>query len=195
MRAMFTAAVCALALAGCVQQPGMRTASATAPVADSGIGEDARIAAIVSRMSLEHKVGQLIQPQINSFTAEDMRRYRFGSYLAGGNGGPGGNEFAPAAEWLKLADAMWDASVAPLPAGEPIVPTMWGIDAVHGHTNVVGATIFPHNIGLGATGDVDLVRRIGAATAAEMRATGIEWDFSPTIAVARDDRWGRTYES
>ncbi|MEL6957113.1 MAG: glycoside hydrolase family 3 N-terminal domain-containing protein, partial [Pseudomonadota bacterium] len=146
-------------------------------------------------MSLERKVAQLIQPQINSFTAEDMERYRFGSFLNGGNGGPGGDEFAPALEWLALADEMWDASTAPLPDGEPVIPTMWGTDAVHGHTNIVGATIFPHNIGLGATRDADLIRRIGHATAVEIEVTGIDWNFSPTIAVAQDDRWGRTYES
>ncbi len=150
---------------------------------------------LVVRMSLERKVAQLIQPQINSFTVEDMRRYRFGSYLNGGNGGPYDDEFAPASEWLRLADEMWDASTAPLPNDEPAIPTMWGTDAVHGHTNVIGATIFPHNIGLGATGDADLVRRIGKATAVEIEATGIDWNFSPTVAVARDDRWGRTYES
>ncbi len=167
--------------------------AAPAPVAAAT--PDERIAGIVARMSLERKVAQLIQPQINSFTAEDMRRYRFGSYLNGGNGGPYGNEFAPAAEWLRLADEMWDASTAPLPDGEPAIPAIWGTDAVHGHTNVIGATIFPHNIALGATRDTDLVRRIGAATAKEIAVTGIDWDFSPTIAVARDDRWGRTYES
>ncbi|MFN3510977.1 MAG: glycoside hydrolase family 3 protein, partial [Tsuneonella troitsensis] len=157
--------------------------------------EDTRIAELLSRMSLERKIAQLIQPQINSFTPADMERYRFGSYLNGGNGGPYGNEFAPAADWLKLADEMWTASTAPLPGGEPVIPTMWGTDAVHGHTNVIGATIFPHNIGLGATRDADLLRRIGAATAAEIEATGIDWNFSPTVAVAQDDRWGRTYES
>jgi beta-glucosidase len=146
-------------------------------------------------MSLERKVAQLIQPQINSFTPADMERYRFGSYLNGGNGGPYGDEYAPASQWLKLADEMWTASTKPLAGGEPVIPTMWGTDAVHGHTNVIGATIFPHNIGLGATRDADLMRRIGAATAAEIEATGIDWNFSPTVAVARDDRWGRTYES
>ena len=161
----------------------------------SPLSEDASIADLLARMSLERKVAQLIQPQINSFTAAEMEQYRFGSYLNGGNGGPYGDEFAPASEWLRLADEMWDASTKPLPNGEPAIPAIWGTDAVHGHTNVVGATIFPHNIGLGATRDVDLVRRIGAATAIEMRATGIEWDFSPTIAVARDRRWGRSYES
>jgi len=157
--------------------------------------EDAIVADLVSRMRLERKVAQLIQPQINSFTAEDMERYRFGSFLNGGNGGPGGDEFAPALEWLALADEMWDASTAPLPDGEPVIPTIWGTDAVHGHTNIVGATIFPHNIGLGAAGDADLIRRIGRATAVEIEVTGIDWNFSPTIAVAQDDRWGRTYES
>jgi beta-glucosidase len=181
-------------VAGCAQGPVV----SSAPVAVSQLApqsEDARIADLLARMSLERKVAQLIQPQINSFTAADMERYRFGSYLNGGNGGPYGDEFAPAAQWLKLADEMWDASTKPLPNGEPAIPAIWGTDAVHGHTNVIGATIFPHNVGLGATRDADLVRRIGAATALEMRATGIEWDFSPTIAVARDRRWGRSYES
>ncbi len=157
--------------------------------------EKAQIADLLARMTLDHKVAQLIQPQINSFAADDMERYRFGSYLNGGNGGPYGDEFAPASKWLQLADEMYIASAKPLPGGEPIIPTMWGTDAVHGHTNIVGATIFPHNIGLGATRDTDLLRRIGVATAAEIAATGIDWDFSPTVAVAQDDRWGRTYES
>lgn len=183
----------ALATAGCVQS--VQTAPAPMAEAPATSSTEARVADLVARMSLERKVAQLIQPQINSFTAEDMARYRFGSYLNGGNGGPYGNEFAPAADWLRLADEMYDASTGALPGGEPAIPTMWGTDAVHGHTNVIGATIFPHNIGLGATRDADLLRRIGAATAAEIEATGIDWNFSPTIAVAQDDRWGRTYES
>ena len=184
----------AILLAGCATVPQAdRSVQTTAST--SMQSEDARVAELLAAMSLEHKVGQLIQPQINSFTAEDMRQYRFGSYLNGGNGGPYGDEFAPAEEWLRLADEMWEASTAPLPGGEPAIPTLWGTDAVHGHTNVVRATIFPHNIGLGATGDPDLVRRIGGATAAEIEVTGIDWNFSPTVAVAQDDRWGRTYES
>ena len=90
---------------------------------------------------------------------------------------------------------MYLASVEPMPGGEPVIPTMWGTDAVHGHTNIIRATIFPHNIALGATRDADLVRRVGEATAVEIEVTGIDWNFSPTIAVAQDDRWGRTYES
>ena len=182
----------ALGLSGCATTPADQAAKLTAPAAMS---EDEKVADLVSRMSLERKVAQLIQPQINSFTPEDMERYRFGSYLNGGNGGPYGDEFAPASEWLRYADEMYEASVQPLPGGEPVIPTMWGTDAVHGHTNVVQATIFPHNIGLGATQDPEVVRMIGAATATEIEVTGIDWNFSPTVAVARDDRWGRTYES
>lgn len=179
-------------LGGCATTAAVAPAT-TAATADQG--DEARIADLVRRMSLERKIAQLIQPQINAFTAADMAQYRFGSYLNGGNGGPYGDEFAPAADWLRLADEMWAASIGPLPGGEPVIPTMWGTDAVHGHTNVIGATIFPHNVALGAANDADLVRRIGAATAAEIAATGIDWNFSPTVAVARDQRWGRSYES
>ncbi|WP_247712449.1 glycoside hydrolase family 3 protein [Qipengyuania xiapuensis] len=192
MKAFWMATAAAVGLAGCSTVP----AEIGAPVASaSQMSEDARVADLLSRMSLERKVAQLIQPQINSFTPEDMRRYRFGSYLNGGNGGPYGDEFAPASEWLRYADEMYLASIAPMEDDEPIIPTIWGTDAVHGHTNVVQATIFPHNIGLGATRDADLIRRIGEVTAVEIEVTGIDWNFSPTVAVARDDRWGRTYES
>jgi beta-glucosidase len=152
-----------------------------------------RIDAMLARMSLEDKVAQVVQPDISAVTPAEMKRYRFGSILAGGNSAPGGVETAPAAEWLKLADAYWDASMDG-PAGQIRIPSMWGIDAVHGHANIVGATIFPHNIGLGAARDPDLIRRIGEVTAKEMAVTGFDWDFSPTLAVVRDDRWGRTYE-
>ncbi|WP_421992595.1 glycoside hydrolase family 3 N-terminal domain-containing protein [Qipengyuania sp.] len=194
MRAILLATAAAMGLAGCttVSSEARNTPrTASAPVSD----EDARVADLVARMSLERKVAQLIQPQIGSFTAEDMERYRFGSYLNGGNRGPYGDEFAPASEWLRHADEMYVASVQPMEGDEPVIPTMWGTDAVHGHTNVVRATIFPHNIGLGATRDPDLIRRIGEATAVEIEVTGIDWNFSPTVAVAQDDRWGRTYES
>lgn len=197
MRVGFLAAIGAVLATGCapsqIKTPIETTAPAMSPASVSD--EDARVAHLLSRMSLERKVAQLIQPQINSFNAEDMARYRFGSYLNGGNGGPYEDEFAPASQWLRYADEMYRASTRPLTGDEPVIPTIWGTDAVHGHTNVVGATIFPHNIGLGATRDTDLVRRIGAATAAEIEVTGIDWNFSPTVAVARDDRWGRTYES
>lgn len=155
--------------------------------------QEARIGRILARMSIEEKVGQIIQPDISAITPADVAKYTFGSILAGGNSSPGGKETAPAAEWLKLADAYWNASRKADWQGENI-PLMWGIDAVHGHANVVGATIFPQNIGLGATRNRDLIRRIGEVTAREMVITGIDWDFSPTLAVVRDDRWGRSYE-
>jgi beta-glucosidase len=154
---------------------------------------ESRIDQILARMPVEEKVGQIIQPDISSVTPADVRKYKFGSILAGGNSSPGGNEKAPAREWLKLADDFWNAARAADWRGTPI-PLMWGIDAVHGHANIVGATIFPQNIGLGATRDPELVRRIGQVTAKEMTITGIDWDFSPTLAVVRDDRWGRSYE-
>jgi beta-glucosidase len=95
---------------------------------------------------------------------------------------------------VALADSFYDASMDTA-GGAPAIPIMWGTDAVHGHNNVIGATLFPHNIGLGAAHAPDLMERIGAATAREVAATGIDWTFAPTVAVVRDDRWGRTYES
>jgi beta-glucosidase len=94
-----------------------------------------------------------------------------------------------------MNDAYWAASMDVAPEAGPPVPLLYGVDAIHGHNNVLGATIFPHNIGLGAAGDPDLLRRIAEVTAREILATGVEWTFAPTLAVARDLRWGRTYES
>ncbi len=184
-------------LAGCSQAQLQSASSTPAPIAADPTQNEADdpLKDLLSRMSVERKVAQLIMPDIGSITPADVAQYRFGTVLNGGNSGPNGDDFAPAPEWLELADAYWDASVQPLPNGEPAIPVLWGTDAVHGHANVIGATVFPHNIGLGATGDADLIRRIGAATAVEIEATGIEWTFAPTVAVARDDRWGRTYES
>ena len=188
----------ALALGACAATPPPGSpvqvaASSTGGDADSGI--ESRIDTIIAGMSVEQKVGQIIMPDISAITPDDVRSFGFGSILNGGNSGPGGNERAPAADWLALADAYWDASTAPRADGRMPIPALWATDAVHGHNNVVGATLFPHNVGLGATGNADLVRRIGEATAAEIAVTGIDWTFAPTIAVARDDRWGRTYES
>ena len=172
-----------------------QTAQAAAPLAAADPAIEARIDAILARMTLPHKVAQLIQPDISTITPADIERYRFGSILNGGNSGPGGNDHAPAKDWLALADTVWAASSAPLPGGEPAIPALWGTDAVHGHNNIVGATLFPHNVGLGAADDPGLMRRIGAATAAEIAVTGIDWAFAPTLAVATDTRWGRAYES
>lgn len=151
------------------------------------------IDAILARMSPEQKVGQVVQGDIASLTPDDVRRYHLGSVLNGGNSDPGNRYNAPAGDWLALADAFWDASTSDDPR-LPRIPAIWGTDAVHGHSNVVGATLLPHNVGLAAARDPELMRDIGRVTAIEMRVTGIDWTFAPTIAVVRDDRWGRVYE-
>lgn len=155
---------------------------------------EARVESILSKMSIDDKVGQLIQVDIASITPKDLETYKLGSILNGGNSAPNNDEFAPAPEWLKLFDAFYDASVK-RSDGRPVVPVIWGTDAVHGANNIVGATLFPHNIGLGAMRDPALIKKIGAVTALETAATGIDWSFAPTVAVVQDDRWGRTYES
>jgi beta-glucosidase len=152
-----------------------------------------RITALLSLMSLEEKVGQVIQTDISAIEPEDLRRYPLGAVLAGGDSGPNGDEHAAPAEWLRLARAFRAVSTESRPGHMPI-PVLFGVDAVHGHNNVVGAVLFPHNIGLGAARDPDLVRRIGAATAAQVAATGMDWTFAPTLAVPSDARWGRSYE-
>ena len=155
--------------------------------------DEARIADLVQRMTLEEKIGQLVQGDICCTTPDDVRRYHLGAVLNGGNSGPGGNDKAPAPDWLNLADAYWAASTDRSQGGVGI-PVIWGTDAVHGHSNIIGATLFPHNIGLGATRDPALIERIGAATATEIRVTGLDWTFAPTVTVPQDYRWGRAYE-
>src|SRR3569623_2520846 len=119
-----------------------------------------RIDTLLAAMSLEQKVGQIVQGDIASTTPEDVARYHLGSVLTGGSSSPGGAEFAPPSAWLKAADDYYAASVRP-DGTLPIISVMWGSDAVHGHNNIVGATLFPHNIGLGAARDPALMRRIG----------------------------------
>lgn len=152
-----------------------------------------RITDLMAGMTVEDKVGQLVQGDIASVTPDDVRRYRLGSILAGGNSDPGGRYDASPAEWLALANAFYDASMDTSKGGKAI-PLLFGIDAVHGQSNIIGATLFPHNIGLGATRNPELLRQIGGITALETRVTGMEWTFAPTVAVPQDDRWGRTYE-
>ncbi|MEO0422953.1 MAG: glycoside hydrolase family 3 N-terminal domain-containing protein [Pseudomonadota bacterium] len=156
---------------------------------------EARVDALLARMSLEDKVGQLIQADIGSITPSDLREYRLGAILNGGNSAPQNDVRASAAQWLALADEFYAAATTTRDDRLPVIPLLWGTDAVHGHNNVVGGTVFPHNIGLGAARAPALIRRIGEATALEIVVTGQEWSFAPTLAVARDDRWGRTYES
>lgn len=153
-----------------------------------------QVAEMLSSMTLEQKIAQMIQPEIRDITVEDMRKYGFGSYLNGGGAFPNNNKHATPEDWIALAESMYQASVDASLDGSTI-PTMWGTDAVHGHNNVIGATLFPHNIGLGAANNPELVKNVAHATAKEVMATGIDWVFAPTVAVVRDDRWGRTYES
>ncbi len=152
-----------------------------------------KVSELLSKMTLEQKVAQMIQPEIRDITVEDMRRYGFGSYLNGGGAFPNNNKHSSIQDWVDLAEAMYQASVDDSLDGINI-PTMWGTDAVHGHNNVIGATLFPHNIGLGAANNPDLLVEIAEITAKEVMATGIDWVFAPTVATVRDDRWGRTYE-
>ncbi|MEU7890620.1 exo 1,3/1,4-beta-D-glucan glucohydrolase [Microbispora bryophytorum] len=152
--------------------------------------DEKRVAKIVAGMTLAEKVGQMTQPEISAITPEEVAQYGIGSVLNGGGSWPGRDKHASPQDWLALADAYWQASVST----RTKIPVIWGIDAVHGNNNVFGATLFPHNIGLGAAHDPCLLRDIGAATAAQIRATGQDWAFAPTLAVVRDDRWGRTYE-
>ncbi len=155
---------------------------------------EARVASLLAAMTLEEKVGQIIQADISAVTPADVREYKLGSILNGGGSAPGGDNRTTPDKWLALADEFWDASTDTSDGGVGI-PAIWGTDAVHGHSNILGATIFPHNIGLGMANDPDMMYRIGRATAMEMLATGLDWTFAPTIAVVRNDRWGRTYES
>jgi beta-glucosidase len=152
-----------------------------------------RVQALVQRMTLEEKVGQIVQADISSVTPDEVRTYHLGSVLNGGNSAPGGDEFAPAAKWLELADAFYEASIDKR-GNRAAIPVMWGTDAVHGHSNIVGATLFPHNVGLGAMRDPALMGRIAQVTAAEVRVTGMEWTFAPAVSVPQDVRWGRAYE-
>ncbi len=156
---------------------------------------EAFIDGLLAKMTLEEKVGQLIQADISAITPEDLHTYKLGSILAGGNSAPGGDVRTTPAQWLALADEFYRASVAGGAGNHPAIPELFGIDAVHGHSRIPGATVFPHNVGLGATHDPALIEKIGRAAAEEVAATGLDWTFSPTVAVVRDVRWGRSYES
>jgi len=182
------------------------------PRVRSAVRSDARdeafIRSIVKAMTLEQKVGQMTQGEIGSlwdaatgsYQLADLTRLGLGSILNGGGSWPAFNKHAAVSDWIALADAIWDASPTVTIPGrrgptQLKIPTFWGIDAVHGNSNVFGATLFPHNVGLGATRDSCLMRDIGEATQRAVRATGQDWTFGPCLAVVRDDRWGRSYES
>ncbi len=154
---------------------------------------EAKVRALLDKMSVQDKVGQIIQADIGSVTPTDVRKYRLGSVLAGGNSKPAGRRTADPSQWQTEADAFYRASMDTA-GGHLAIPVLFGIDAVHGDNGTLGATLFPQNSALGAARDPALVRAIGTATAEEVRATGLNWSFAPTLAVPQDDRWGRTYE-
>jgi beta-glucosidase len=166
---------------------------AHSPAAITDPATEAKISALMAKMTLEQKVGQLVQGDISTITPNDLAKYPLGSILAGGNSGAYGNERATPAQWHQLVESFRAASAKPAANGVGI-PILFGFDAVHGNSNLPNATIFPHNIGLGATHDPALIRRIAEVTAAEVAGTGIEWTFAPTLAVPQDLRWGRSYE-
>lgn len=156
---------------------------------------ETRIDQLLGQMTLDEKIGQMVQADIDAITPEDLKHYKLGSILAGGYAAPGHNVRSTPQAWLDLVDAYARAEVEPDGSGRKPVPILFGIDAVHGHAKIIGATIFPHNVALGAMRDPALMVKIGRATAEEVAATGIDWAFAPTLAVVRDPRWGRSYES
>jgi beta-glucosidase len=146
-----------------------------------------RIEDLLSRMTLDEKIGQMTQVEKNSIQPGDITKYYIGSILSGGGGSPEVN--TPQA-WYAMVEGYQKEALAT----RLQIPIIYGVDAVHGHGNLLNATVFPHNIGLGAANDPELMQKIGRATAEEMLATGIPWNFAPCIAVVQDVRWGRTYE-
>ncbi|HEY0483110.1 MAG TPA: glycoside hydrolase family 3 N-terminal domain-containing protein [Kofleriaceae bacterium] len=167
--------------------PGTAAAQ-TPPYKDPSLPVATRVNDLLGRMSLDEKLGQMTQAERASISSAQITQFRIGSVLSGGGSAPSPNT---ATGWANMYDGFQNAALAtPL-----AIPMIYGVDAVHGHNNVSGATIFPHNIGLGATRDPALVQNIGRATAEEVSGTGIDWDFAPCLCVARNDRWGRTYES
>lgn len=147
---------------------------------------EAKIARLVKGMTLRQKVAQMTQVEIKTVDPVDIKTYQFGSVLNGGGSWPNMDKHATARDWVKMADAL-DA--------QSRIPLLWGTDAVHGHSNVYGATLFPHNIGLGAAHDPELITLIAQATGKAVRATGVNWAFAPTVAIVGNERWGRAYES
>src|SRR5690349_4978679 len=151
--------------------------------------QDAKVRALLVRMTLEEKIGQMVQAEQSALKdLSDVEKYFLGSLLSGGTSDPRtGNGLK---DWTDLYDSLQARSQKT----RLRIPLLYGIDAVHGHNNVLDATIFPHNVGLGCSRNPELVERAARITAIEVRATGINWAFAPCVAVPRDERWGRTYE-
>ena len=181
------AAALAIGVATPLADPG---ATDVLPYEDPSQPVPARVADLLSRMTLEEKVGQMTQAERGAVVGDPslITELKLGSVLSGGGSTPTPN--TPEA-WADMVDRFQQAALNT----RLHIPLLYGVDSVHGHGNLLGATVFPHNIGLGATRDADLVRRVEHITAIETRASGPQWSFAPCICAARDDRWGRTYES
>ena len=166
-------------------------------VSVAGLRDEAleqRVQSILEQMTLEEKVGQMIQPDLREVTPAEAKEYKLGSILNGGGAWPNDNKYSSAADWARESEKFYQALEQAYEGRGFRVPFMWATDAVHGHNNVFGSTLFPHNIGLGAARDPDLIERIGRATASEISSTGLDLTFAPTVAVPRNYRWGRVYE-
>jgi beta-glucosidase len=192
------AVVVAALVAGCGSPPATGTPAASGPAASGAAASgrpwmdvmkpvEERAAALLGQMTLDEKIGQMTQIEKNAIDATTAAAFNLGSILSGGGGVPEPN--TPKA-WYEMVDAYQQAALGTRLG----IPMLYGVDAVHGHNNVVGATIFPQNVGMGATNDPALVQQACAATALEMNATGVRWTFGPVVAVPQDVRWGRTFE-
>ncbi len=192
LRTSARAALCAalLAVVSVASVMSVASAQAASPAyLDASRPVDERVADLLARMTLEEKVGQMTLVERGSVTPAEVERYGIGAVLSGGGGYPPGDNTV--AGWHAMVRGYQDAALRTRLG----IPLLYGVDAVHGHANLVGATVFPHNVGLGAAYDPDLVEAIARVTAIEMLATGIHWNYAPVLAVARDIRWGRTYEA
>jgi beta-glucosidase len=172
-----------------IQPPTPNLPAAVLPVyRDPSQPIELRVDDLLAQMTLQEKIGQMTQIEKNSLTPKVVTQYLLGSVLSGGDGYPAQDRAVPG--WVDMVNSFQEAALATRLG----IPLIYGVDAVHGFGSLYGATLFPKNIGLGATRDPDLVERIGQATAEEVLATGIRWNFAPVVAVPQDIRWGRTYE-
>lgn len=188
---VFARCLACCVLAGCSPSDNIDTKnSAEVPLT---VQQREKVDSLLASMTVQQKVAQMIQGEIKHVSPDDLRRYGLGSVLNGGGSFPDNNKYSTLEDWVALADAYRQASLDQS-GGSAGIPVLWGTDAVHGHNNVIGATLFPHNIGLGAANDPELIGKIGRITSREVAATGIDWIFAPTVAVPLDDRWGRAYE-
>jgi beta-glucosidase len=189
MRAWFPAFAAVSAILAALLAVASVVPGSTAPAAPRKLSSyDAQARALLGTMTLDEKIGQMVQAEQDKLDEKDVETYFLGSVVSGGDSDPRTNSLQ---DWTDTYDRYQARSLKT----RLKIPLLYGVDAVHGHNNVIGAVVFPHHIGLGATRDAKLVQEIARVTAEEVRATGIQWAFAPCVAVVRDERWGRTYES